>query len=207
MIMCTLLSMVYGLFKPCRLTHDTKDKTSLMLHVATWFKETVLLFNVHLSYFVDSILCQIDKYMSKVNNKQVRLINLICSKLTINTAWHRSGFVVADFDHNQHVNIVLLLLTLNKSLSAECESQVIMFWKHKKRYICFVLKVASVLSFNNLSLRRKLCTYDQCFSSKFALGIPSVLSLFRPVIWSAPSSLFPRDLTLTFFALSNRTPF
>ena len=57
MIMCTLLSMVYGLFKPCQLTHDTKDITSLMLHVAKCFKETVLLFNVHLSFFVDSILC------------------------------------------------------------------------------------------------------------------------------------------------------
>ena len=40
MTMSTLLSMVYGLFKPCRLTHVTKDITSLMLHVATRFKET-----------------------------------------------------------------------------------------------------------------------------------------------------------------------
>ena len=40
MIMSTLLSMVYGLFKPCRLTHVTKDITSLMLHVAIRFKET-----------------------------------------------------------------------------------------------------------------------------------------------------------------------
>ena len=53
MIMCTLLSMVYGSFKPCRLTHVTKNITSLMLHVATCFKETALLFNVH---FVDFIL-------------------------------------------------------------------------------------------------------------------------------------------------------
>ena len=40
MIMSTLLLMVYGLFKPCRLTHVTKDITSLMLHVAIRFKET-----------------------------------------------------------------------------------------------------------------------------------------------------------------------
>ena len=71
MIMYTLLSMVYGLFKPCRLTHVTKDITSLMLHVATCFKETALLFNVHLSFFVDFILCPTDKYMSKVNNKKL----------------------------------------------------------------------------------------------------------------------------------------
>ena len=44
-----------------------------MLHVATSFEETVLLFNVHLGFFVDSILRQIDKCMSKVNNKQIRV--------------------------------------------------------------------------------------------------------------------------------------
>ena len=47
---------------------------SLMLHVATCFKETDLLFNVHLSFFVDFIMCQTDKDMSKVNNKKIRLI-------------------------------------------------------------------------------------------------------------------------------------
>ena len=60
-------------FDGLRLTHDTKDVTSLMLHVATSFEETVLLFNVHLGFFVDSILRQIDKCMSKVNNKQIRV--------------------------------------------------------------------------------------------------------------------------------------
>ena len=51
----------------------------------------------------------------------------MCSKLKINTEWHRSGVFVADFNHNQHVNTVFLLLTLNKYLSAGCERQVIMF--------------------------------------------------------------------------------
>ena len=32
----------------------------LMLHVATWFKETAVLFNVHLSCFVDFILYATD---------------------------------------------------------------------------------------------------------------------------------------------------
>ena len=157
--MCTLLSMVYR-FKPCRLAHVTEDIVSLMLHVATCFKETALLFNVHLRFFADFILCQTDKYMSKVNNKKIRLIYWMCSKLKINTAWHRSGVFVADFDHNQHVNIVFLHLTLNKYLSAGCERQVKMFWKHKKQYICFVLKVAGTLSFNNLSSHQieKICS-------------------------------------------------
>ena len=139
--MCTLLSMVYRLFKPCRLTHVTKDITSLMLHVATCFKGTALLFNVLSSFSVDFILCPTDKYMSKVNNKKIRLICWMCSKLKINTAWYCSGVFVSDFDHSQHVNIVFPLLTLNKCLSARCKRQVIMFWKHKKRYTFFVLKV------------------------------------------------------------------
>ena len=33
----------------------------LMLHVASCFKDTALLFNVHLSFFMDFILCPTDK--------------------------------------------------------------------------------------------------------------------------------------------------
>ena len=40
-----------------------------MLHVATWFKETAVLFNVHLSCFVDFLLCPTNKYMFKVKDK------------------------------------------------------------------------------------------------------------------------------------------
>ena len=79
MIMCRLLSMVYGLPKPYWITHVT----------CTCFKETELSFNVHLSCFVDFILCRTAKYMFQVNNKKIRLICWMCSKLKINTAWHR----------------------------------------------------------------------------------------------------------------------
>ena len=44
-----------------------------------------------------------------------------------NTACHRSFVFIVDFDHSQHINIVFLLLTLNKYLSVGCERQVIMF--------------------------------------------------------------------------------
>ena len=55
--------------------HITKDIiTSMMLHAATFFKETALLLNVHLSFSVDFILCQTGKYMSIVNNKKNSLI-------------------------------------------------------------------------------------------------------------------------------------
>ena len=161
MIMYTLLSMIYGLIKPFRHTRVTNDITSLMLHVVTCFKETVLLSNVHLSFFVDFILCPTDKYMSKVNNKKIRLICWRCSKLKIKTAWHCSGVFVAGFDHSQYVNIVFLLLTLSKCLSAGYKRQVIMFWKHKKRYICFALKVVSPSSVNNLSLHQIVKSYEQ----------------------------------------------
>ena len=64
--------------------------------------------------------------MFKVNNKKIRLI-CMCSSLKINTACHRSFVFIVDFDHSQHINVVFLLLTLNKYLSVECERQVIMF--------------------------------------------------------------------------------
>ena len=47
-----------------------------MLQVATCFKKTALLFNVHLSCFVDFILCPTDKYLFKVNNKKIRLLTI-----------------------------------------------------------------------------------------------------------------------------------
>ena len=92
------------------------------------------------------------------------------------------------------------------------------YWKHKKWYICFVIKVARTRAFSNLSSHRIEINYEHmailwtrfnhmfwtCFGSKFALGIQSVLLSFPLVIWSALSSLFPRDLI--FFAVSNRKP-
>ena len=90
---------------------------------------------------------------------------------------------------------IFILLTLNKYLSVGCQMHVIMFWKHKMRYICFVIKVARPISFSDLSLHwieinfkqmTMLWTYYEhniniCFSSKFALAILSVLALFRSV--------------------------
>ena len=134
MIMCTLLSVVYELFKPCRFTHVT----------GTCFKETALFFNVHLSCFVDFILCPTDKYMFKVKNKKNRLICMY-SSLKTNTACHHSFVFVVEFDHSQHINIVYLILTLNKYLSVGCERQV-MFWKS-----CF--KVNLPLTDETLCLR------------------------------------------------------
>ena len=42
----------------------------------------------------------------------------MCSKLKVNTAWHRLGVFIVDVDHRQHMNIVFLLLALKKHLSA-----------------------------------------------------------------------------------------
>ena len=100
-----LFSMVYGLFKPCCFTHVT----------GTCFKETALFFNVHLSCFVDFILCPTDKYMFKVSNRKIRLICMY-SSFKINTACHLSFAFIDDFDHSQNINIVFLLLALNKYL-------------------------------------------------------------------------------------------
>ena len=99
-------------------------------------------------------------------------------------------------------HIVFLLLTLNKYLSVGWERQVIMFWKHKKRYICFICFIQWFIIAQNWDNYEH--NINLCFSSKFPLGIPSVLSLLRPVIWSTLSSLFRRSLI--FFAVANRKP-
>ena len=68
--------------------------------------------------------------MFKVNNTNNKLI-CMCSYLKLNTAWHHSGVLLVELDHSQHINIVFLLLTLNKHLSVGCERQVIIFWKSR----------------------------------------------------------------------------
>ena len=137
----------------------------------------------------------------KVNNNKIRLICWMCSKLKTNPVWHISGFFIVDFDCSQYINIVFLFLTLSKHLAIVCERQVIMFWEHKKLYICFLIK--SPISSSNLLLHgieinyehmTILWTYNECmFQPNLAIGISSVLS-----------SLFPRNLI--FFAVSNQKP-
>ena len=120
----------------------------------------ILTTHTTLSCFVDFIQYPTGKYMFKVNNEKIRLICSMCSKLTINTAWNCSGAFIVDVDHSQHIKMVFLLSTLTKYLSAGCERQVIMFWNHKKRYICFVTKVARPISFSDLSLHRIEINYE-----------------------------------------------
>ena len=74
----------------------------------------------------------------------------MCSKLKINTALHNSGVFIVDFDQSPHVSIVFLLLTLNKSVG--CEREVIMFWKHKKWYIFFAIKVAMPINYEQTTI-------------------------------------------------------
>ena len=75
--------------------------------------------------------------------------------------------------------------------------------KQKERYLyrnnnCETYFYSTIYHCTELKLVMNIWQY---FSSKFALRIPSVLS-FRPVIWSAISSLFHRII----FAGSNRKP-
>ena len=125
--------------------------------------------------------------------------------------WHSSGVFTVDVDHSQHINKVFLLLTLNKYLPVGCERQVnvlrtkkaIYLFRNKKTH--FIQRFIIAPNWNNMNVWPY---YEHiiniCFSSKFALGTPSVLLSFPPVIWSALSSLFPRDST--FFAISNQKP-
>ena len=99
--------------------------------------------------------------MFKVNNEKIRLICWICSKLKLNTIWHRSSVFNVDFDQSQYISIMFLLLTLNKNLSVGCERQVIMFWKHTKPHICFVIKFLRHISDSHLSLHPIKINYEQ----------------------------------------------
>ena len=119
------------------------------------------MFNLHLRCFVSFILCPIGKYMFKVINEKIRLICWMCSKLKLNTTWYCSGVFIVDFDQSQYINIVFLFLTLNKHVSLRCKWQVILFWKHKKRRICFVINVARPISFSDLSLHQIEINYKQ----------------------------------------------
>ena len=76
----------------------------------------------------------------------------------MSTAWHSSGVFIVDVDHSKHINIVFLVLTLNKYLAVGCEKQVIVLWKHKKLYIYFVIKMP--ISFSDLSLDRIEMNYE-----------------------------------------------
>ena len=51
----------------------------------------------------------------------------MCSKLKVNTAWHRLDAFIVDPDLRQHINIVFLLLTFKKHLSVVQEKQAITF--------------------------------------------------------------------------------
>ena len=56
-------------------------------------------------------------YLLKVNNKNIRAMCEICSKLTIKIPerrkWRCSGIFIINFEHISHPVLVLLLLTLN----------------------------------------------------------------------------------------------
>ena len=146
--MCTLLPMVYGLFKQLIwLTHVT---------CSYMFKENVLLFNVHLGCFVDFILCPTDKYMFKVNNKKIRLICWMCRELKINKAWH-SSIVFIDLDRHS-------ITAYQYTVSTFHFEQVFVgkVWKTShKRYVCFVIKVSRPISVRDLSLHQIEINYEQ----------------------------------------------
>ena len=57
-------------------------------------------------------------YLLKVNNKNIRTMCEICSKLTIKIPerhhWGRSGIFIVNFEHISDVALVFLLLTLRR---------------------------------------------------------------------------------------------
>ena len=57
-------------------------------------------------------------YMFQVNNRNTRTRCEICSKLLIKTSerrhWRRSGVFIVKFEHDSHLVVVFLLLTLRR---------------------------------------------------------------------------------------------
>ena len=99
--------MAYGLF----LNHFI-----LLMSQVQVLKKLLSFFNVHLTSLVGFILRPTEKCMLIVNNNKIRL-TCMCLNLKINTARLCSFVFIVDFDYSQNINIVFLLLTLNKYLS------------------------------------------------------------------------------------------
>ena len=57
-------------------------------------------------------------YLFKVKNRTTKTRSEICSKLAIKTPerrlWLRSGVFIVNFEHIPHLNLVFLLLTLDR---------------------------------------------------------------------------------------------
>ena len=78
-----------------------------------WWAEKMIL-SIYQIYFPDLL------YPLKVNNRNIKTRCEICSKSAIKTPerrqWHLSGVFIFNFEHNSHLAIVFLLLTLNMNL-------------------------------------------------------------------------------------------
>ena len=150
MIMCTLLSMVYGLFQPCWLMYVS----------CTCFKETIPLFNVHLSCFVDFILCPTDKYMFKVNNKK-NLINLL-NVFKVKSRYSMTSFrCIYCWPWPQSAyQYKVSTFNFKEAFVSSVKKTSHNVLKKQKRDICILIKVARPISFNDLSLYRIEISYE-----------------------------------------------
>ena len=175
---------VSGLFKPCRLTHAT----------CTCFKETALLFNVHLSCLVNFILCPTDKYTFKVN----KLVFGNCSSsIYCQNDQFRKSYLLFDTCAliNKDMLFKYMLLTCKNFMFSnftwrKCFCS--MKWCGRRWGWAADAPCPPPLPTRSFLLSTVLWTMNICFSSKFASRIPSVLSSFLHAIWLALSSLFPK---------------
>ena len=74
------------------------------------------------------VLYPINIYLLKVNNRNNEKRCEICSNLTIKTSersqWRLCGVFIVNSEHNSHLFLVFLLLTLNKLILAGCLFQI-----------------------------------------------------------------------------------
>ena len=134
--------MIYGLFKPCWPTDVS----------CTCFKETTPFFNVHLSSFVDFILCPTDKYVFKVNNKKncINLLNVLKIKSKYSMASFRCIYCWP-WPQAAYQYSVSTFNFKEAFVSSVRKTSHNVLKKQKARY---------PISFNNLSLHRIEISYE-----------------------------------------------
>ena len=104
------------LWVSCENTANLILITTIFLKIIFIFSKTIKSNLLQLGPF--TLLISVGNCMFKTNNGNTKTRCELCSELTKNTPeplyWHRSGVFIVNFEHNLHLVLVLLLLSLSR---------------------------------------------------------------------------------------------